>query len=59
MFCVGSAVIDHSGGCVGAVSITGLKLDLPVWRVEQLGQVVHDHADRISTLLGAPTEAVA
>jgi len=59
VFCVGSAVFDHSTRCVGAVSITGLKLDLPVWRVEQLGQVVRDHAGRISALLGAPSEAVA
>jgi IclR family transcriptional regulator, acetate operon repressor len=59
VFCVGSAVFDHGAHCVGAVSITGLKLDLPVWRVEQLGEVVRDHASRISALLGAPSEAVA
>ncbi len=40
VFCVGSAVFDHSAGCVGAVSVTGLKLDLPAWRIEQLGQIV-------------------
>jgi IclR family acetate operon transcriptional repressor len=57
VFCVGSAVFDHSSRCVGAVSITGLKLDLPAWRVEQLGQTVRDHAGRISALLGAPTIA--
>lgn len=59
VFCVGSAVFDRSALCVGAVSITGLKLDLPVWRVEQLGQVVHEHAGRISALLGAPTPSEA
>jgi IclR family acetate operon transcriptional repressor len=58
VFCVGSAVFDRSGGCVGAVSVTGLKLDLPAWRIEQLGQIVGEHANRISTLLGAPGEAV-
>ena len=57
VFCVGSAVFDHSAGCVGAVSVTGLKLDLPAWRVEQLGLTVRDHADRISALLGAPAAA--
>jgi IclR family acetate operon transcriptional repressor len=61
VFCVGSAILDHSADCVGAVSVTGLKLDLPAWRVEQLGHTVRDHAARISALLGAPapaTEAV-
>jgi IclR family acetate operon transcriptional repressor len=59
VFCVGSAIFDHSAHCVGAVSITGLKLDLPAWRVEQLGQTVRGHAERISTLLGAPARAEA
>ena len=57
VFCVGSAVFDRSAGCVGAVSVTGLKLDLPAWRVEQIGNAVRDHATRISTLLGAPAAA--
>jgi IclR family acetate operon transcriptional repressor len=55
--CVGSAILDHSAACAGAVSVTGLKLDLPAWRVEQLGQTVRDHAGRISELLGAPVPA--
>jgi IclR family acetate operon transcriptional repressor len=59
VFCVGSAIFDHSTHCVGAVSVTGLKLDLPVWRIEQLGQTVRGHAERISTLLGAPPRAEA
>ena len=59
VFCVGSAVFDRSAHCLGAVSITGLKVDLPAWRIEQVGQVVHDHANRISALLGAPEAAVA
>src|SRR2546421_924297 len=59
VFCVGSAIFDHTTHCVGAVSITGLKLDLPAWRVEQLGQTVRGHAERISTLLGAPARAEA
>jgi IclR family transcriptional regulator, acetate operon repressor len=54
VFCVGSAVFDHSGHCVGAVSVTGLKLDLPAWRVEQIGGSVRGHATRISQLLGSP-----
>jgi IclR family acetate operon transcriptional repressor len=59
VFCVGSAIFDHTARCVGAVSVTGLKLDLPAWRVDQLGQTVRDHAVQISTLLGAPATAEA
>jgi IclR family acetate operon transcriptional repressor len=59
VFCVGSAIFDHTARCVGAVSVTGLKLDLPAWRVDQLGQTVRDHAAQISTLLGAPATAEA
>jgi IclR family acetate operon transcriptional repressor len=59
VFCVGSAVYDHSARCVAAISVTGLKLDLPAWRVEQIGHTVRAHAHRISTLLGAPAAAAA
>jgi len=54
VFCVGSAVLDHSARCVAAISVTGLKLDLPAWRVDRLGRTVGAHAARISALLGAP-----
>ncbi len=57
VFCVGSAVVDHSGRCVGALSVTGLKLDLPAWRVERLGETVRTHAQRVSAELGAPVAA--
>ncbi len=53
VFCVGAAVVDHSGRCVGAISATGLKLDLPAWQIEQLGETVRTHALRISAELGA------
>jgi len=61
VFCVGSVVHDHSGRCAGAISVTGLKLDLPIWRVERIGSTVRDHATRISSLLGAARgrEAIA
>jgi len=57
VFCVGSAVLDHAGECLGAISVTGLKLDLPAWRIEQLGEAVRTHALAISAELGAPGEA--
>jgi IclR family acetate operon transcriptional repressor len=54
VFCVGAAVVDHNGSCLGAISVTGLKLDLPAWRVEQIGEAVREHAERVSSKLGAP-----
>jgi IclR family acetate operon transcriptional repressor len=54
VFCVGAAVVDHTACCVAAISATGLKLGLPPWQIEQLGQTVRDHAVRISAELGAP-----
>lgn len=54
VFCVGAAVRDHTGRCAGAISVTGIKRDLASWQVAQLGAKVHQHALRISTLLGAP-----
>lgn len=53
VFCVGSPILDDAGSCVGAVSVTGLKVDLPAWRVEQLGLTVAEHAGRISLASGA------
>ena len=55
VFCVGVAVHDHTSRCVGAISVTGIKRDLPSWQVSQLGAKVRRHAERISSLLGAPS----
>ena len=52
VFCVGAAFFGHDGGCAGAVSVTGIKGDLPAWRVEELGQAVRRCADRVSETLG-------
>jgi len=57
VFCVGAPVLDRQGTCLGAISVTGLKLDLPAWRIEQLGEVVRAHAAQISAELGAPLPA--
>jgi IclR family transcriptional regulator, acetate operon repressor len=54
VFCVGAAVRDHTGRCAGAISVTGIKRDLPSWQVAQLGGKVCEHALRVSALLGAP-----
>lgn len=57
VFCVGAPVYDFRGVCAGAISITGLKLDVPAWRMRDLGQTVRAHADRIARLLGGPGPA--
>jgi IclR family acetate operon transcriptional repressor len=55
VFCVGAPVFDFRGVCAGAISITGLKLEMPAWRIRELGQTVREHADRIAQLLGGPS----
>lgn len=56
--CVGSAVYDHRGECAAAISLTGLKLNLPVGGVEALGTVVRRCGLDISRRLGAiPADA--
>lgn len=52
VFCVGAAFFGHDRSCQGVISATGIKGDLPAWRVDQLGRTVRQHADRISELLG-------
>lgn len=54
VFCAGAAFFDHQGRCAGALSVTGLKVDVPLREVQRLGLVVKQHADRITALLGGP-----
>lgn len=49
--CVGAAFFNHQG-CAGALSLTGLKVELPAWRIETLGALLRRHADRVSVLVG-------
>ena len=52
VFCVGAAFFDHAGRCAGALSTTCIKVDLPSWRIEEIGRVVRDHADVLTQRLG-------
>ena len=52
IFCLGAAFFGHDGVVAGAVSVTGIKGDLPAWRVNELGQAVRRAADRVSEMLG-------
>ncbi|HWF80133.1 MAG TPA: IclR family transcriptional regulator [Streptosporangiaceae bacterium] len=51
IFCVGAAFFGHDGACAGAVSVTGIKSDLPTWRVNELGRTVRRAADQVTRLL--------
>lgn len=51
VFCVGSAVRDHRGACAGAISVTGLKLDLSPAHLHKIGETVREHAARITAIL--------
>jgi len=50
--CVGAAFFNHADLCAGALSITGLKADLPARKIEALGSTLRKHADRVSILIG-------
>ena len=52
VICVGAAFFGHDGGCAGAVSVTGIKGDLPAWRIDELGHAVRRCADKVSESLG-------
>jgi len=53
VFCVGAALIDHRGTCVGAISVTDVKLTPDTGGIDETGEVVRRHAREVSTLLGA------
>jgi IclR family transcriptional regulator, acetate operon repressor len=57
IFCVGAAFFGHDGSCAGAVSVTGIKSDLPTWRVNELGRTVRRTADEVSGLLSGGKHA--
>ncbi len=55
VFCVGAAIFDRNGERVAAISGTGLKLNRPTWRMDELGLTLRDAADQITVALGGPT----
>ena len=59
VICVGACVYDRSGVAAGAISVTGLKPRQGNDRLDELGQIVRRHADKLSTSLGgAPNRAL-
>ncbi|MCU1495886.1 MAG: transcriptional regulator, IclR family [Acidimicrobiaceae bacterium] len=54
VFCIGAPFFDHNGACAGAISVTGIKHDLPGWKLAEMGRLIGHHADEVSKLLGGP-----
>ena len=54
VFCVGAPIYGRTGGCVAAINGTGLKLNRPTWRMDELGVAIRDAADQVTTALGGP-----
>lgn len=52
IFCVGAGVRDGSGRLVGAVSVSGIKLERPSRTPDELGVIVRRHADALTARLG-------
>ncbi len=48
VFCIGAPFFDHSGRCLGAISVTGIKVDAPSWKMQELGHVVAEHAAQLT-----------
>lgn len=57
VFCVGAAIFDRNGERVAAISGTGLKLNRPTWRMDELGLTLREAADQITAALGGPSFA--
>jgi IclR family acetate operon transcriptional repressor len=58
IFCVGAPFFDHEGNCAGVISVTGIKQDLPSWRMSETGALLRRFADNASELLGGPSFAL-
>ncbi|MGG7508880.1 IclR family transcriptional regulator [Plantibacter sp. YIM 135249] len=54
VLCIGAPLIDHTGACAGGISVTGLKMSLPLERVLRIGELVMASAEAISHRMGAP-----
>ncbi len=50
--CVGAAFFGRDDSCAGALSVTGVKGELPASRIRELGSIVRRTADRVSAILG-------
>lgn len=51
IFCVGAAIFDHFGKCIGAISATGVRRDLTPAQVKKLGKLLITYANYITKQL--------
>lgn len=51
ILCVAAPFFDHAQRCAGALSVTGIKGDLPAWRVDEIGRVVRSYSEEMTALL--------
>ncbi|WP_409342458.1 IclR family transcriptional regulator [Paenibacillus sp. MBLB4367] len=57
--CIGSAIFDHTKQLKAAISITGLRTDMPIQQIPALGALVNQAAQDISRRLGFPQQVEA
>ncbi|MEU8265600.1 IclR family transcriptional regulator [Sphaerisporangium sp. NPDC049002] len=50
--CIGASVLDRTGTCVGAISVTALKHEMRADAAAEIGTLVRRYADTITTELG-------
>ncbi|CAN1550152.1 IclR Transcriptional regulator [Paracoccaceae bacterium] len=55
VYCVAASVNDHHGQTAGAISVSGLKLDLRRRDIEDVGLIVRRYASQMSSELGYQT----
>ncbi|MBC7464344.1 MAG: IclR family transcriptional regulator [Actinobacteria bacterium] len=51
IYCIGAAIFDHFGKCIGAISATGVRRDLTPAQVNRLGKLVMKYADQVTDQL--------
>jgi IclR family acetate operon transcriptional repressor len=59
VFCVGAPLLDHRGACVGAISVTDVKLTAGEAPFDGIAAIVLRHAHELSAQLGAPAALAA
>ncbi|MET0451207.1 MAG: IclR family transcriptional regulator [Mycobacterium sp.] len=52
VFCLAAAFQASGGAPLGAISITGLKSEMPAWRVPEFGAIVLEAANEIARAVG-------
>lgn len=55
IFCIGAPFFDRDGRCVGAISATGIKVDVPSWRMQEVGKIVTEHAELLTKTFNGKT----